>query len=64
MLWRVGDVSAEGNSATFTLKPGNYTLDFAAVRKLNFRAYSAQRYIKDFGSASAARVQRHDQPYL
>jgi hypothetical protein len=47
MLWRVGDTSAEGNSATFTLKPGNYTLDFAAVRKLNFRAYSAQRYVKD-----------------
>ena len=46
-LWRVGDASAEGNSATFTLKPGNYTLDFAAVRKLNFRAYGAQRYVKD-----------------
>ena len=47
MLWRVGDATAEGNSATFTLKPGNYTLDFAAVRKLNFRAYGAQRYVKD-----------------
>ena len=45
MLWRVGDVSAEGNSATFTLKPGNYILDFAAVRKLNFKAYGAQRYV-------------------
>ena len=47
MLWRVGDLSAEGNSATFTLKPGNYILDFAAVRKLNFKAYGAQRYVKD-----------------
>src|SRR5262249_33975338 len=37
MFWRVGDLSAEGNSATFALKPGNYTLDFAAVRRLNFR---------------------------
>jgi hypothetical protein len=45
MLWRVGDASAEGNSATFTLKPGHYTLDFAAVRRLNFRAYGAQRYV-------------------
>jgi hypothetical protein len=45
MLWRVGDLTAEGNSATFTLKPGHYTLDFAAVRKLNFRAYGAQRYL-------------------
>jgi hypothetical protein len=45
MLWRVGGLSAEGNSATFTLKPGNYILDFAAVRKLNFRAYSTQRYV-------------------
>ncbi|MGH7463195.1 MAG: PKD domain-containing protein, partial [Longimicrobiales bacterium] len=45
MLWRVGDQTAEGNSATFTLKPGHYTLDFAAVRKLNFRAYGAQRFV-------------------
>ena len=44
MLWRVGDLSTEDNSATFKLKPGNYTLNFAAVRKLNFRAYGAQRY--------------------
>ena len=46
MVWRVGDESAEGNSPTFALKPGLYTLDFAAVRKLNFRAYSSQRYVK------------------
>jgi hypothetical protein len=46
-LWRVDGVSAEGNNATFTLKRGNYTLDFTAVRKLNFRAYGAQRYFKD-----------------
>ena len=47
ILWRVGDLTAEGNSATFTLKPGHYTLDFAAVRRLNFRAYAAQRFVKD-----------------
>jgi hypothetical protein len=43
----VGDVTAEGNNATLTLKPGNYILDFAAVRKLNFKAYGAQRYVND-----------------
>jgi hypothetical protein len=47
MLWRVGDLTAEGNIATFKLEPGNYTVDFAAVRNLNFRAYGAQRYVKD-----------------
>src|SRR5215471_8551396 len=47
MLWRVGDLSAEGNSASFALKPGNYVLELAAVRKLNFKAYGAQRYVKD-----------------
>ena len=41
MLWRIGDLTADGNTASFQLKPGNYTVDFAAVRKLNFRAYSA-----------------------
>lgn len=47
LLWRIGERMAEGNSATFTLKPGHYLLDFAAVRKLNFRLYAAQRYIND-----------------
>jgi hypothetical protein len=47
MLSRVGDVSAEGNSATFTLKPGHYTLDFAALRRLYFTAYGAQRFVND-----------------
>ncbi|MDP2604238.1 MAG: hypothetical protein Q8S00_16860 [Deltaproteobacteria bacterium] len=47
ILWRVGDLTAEGNSATFALKPGNHTLEFAAVRSLNFKAYSAQRYVND-----------------
>lgn len=46
MVWRIGDESAEGASPTFALKPGLYTLDFAAVRKLNFRTYSSQRYVK------------------
>ena len=47
MLWRVGSLTAEGNSATFKLKPGHYILYFAAVRQLNFRAYGVQRYIND-----------------
>lgn len=46
LLWRVGALTAEGNRATFTLKPGHYTLDFAVVRKLNFKAYGAQRYVR------------------
>jgi hypothetical protein len=46
MVWRIGDASAEGDSPSFALKPGLYTLDFAAVRKLNFRAYGSQRYVK------------------
>jgi Tc toxin complex TcA C-terminal TcB-binding domain len=51
MLWRVGDLTAEGNAATFTLKPGHYTLEFAAVRRLRFRAYGAQRYVNGNGVA-------------
>jgi hypothetical protein len=47
MFWRVGDATAEGSSAIFSLKPGHYTLDFVAVRRLNFRGYSAQRYVRD-----------------
>jgi hypothetical protein len=46
MVWRVGNVAAEGNAPTFALKPGLYTVDFAAVRRLNFRAYGSQRYVK------------------
>lgn len=46
MVWRVGAESAEGASPTFALKPGLYTLDFAAFRKLNFRAYGSQRYVR------------------
>jgi hypothetical protein len=45
ILWRVGVLTAEGDSASFTLKPGHYILDFAAVRKLNFKGYGAQRYV-------------------
>jgi hypothetical protein len=45
ILWRVGDLSAEGNTASFALEPGNYTLDFAAIRKLSFRAYGTQRFV-------------------
>jgi hypothetical protein len=47
MLWRVGELSAEGSSATFALKPGNYILDFAALRQLTGKVYSTQRYVKD-----------------
>ena len=49
MLWRVGDLTAEGNAATFMLKPGHHTLEFAAVRKLRFRAYGRQRYVNGDG---------------
>jgi hypothetical protein len=45
ILWHVGHRSAEGNNATFPLKPGNYTLELAAVRKLNFRSYCGQRFV-------------------
>jgi hypothetical protein len=45
LLWRVGDLTAEGNVATFTLKPGHHTLEFAAVRHLHFRTYGKQRYV-------------------
>lgn len=45
MVWRIGAESAEGAYPSFALKPGLYTLDFAAVRKLNFRAYGSQRYV-------------------
>lgn len=47
ILWRVGDLRAEGNTATFTLKPGHYILDFAAVRNVNFKAHGSQRYFED-----------------
>ena len=46
-------MSAEGNSATFNLKPGNYILDFAAVRKLNFIAFAANAMSRS-GAAAAA----------
>ena len=54
MVWRVGDLTAEGNTATFNLKPGHYTLEFAAVRNLRFRAYGAQRYINGAGTPPLA----------
>jgi hypothetical protein len=51
MLWRAGDLTAVGSSATFPLKPGHHTLEFAAVRQLRFRAYGAQRYLNGDGTA-------------
>jgi Tc toxin complex TcA C-terminal TcB-binding domain/PKD domain len=45
LLWRVGDLTAEGDAATFKLKPGHYSLEFVAARKLRFRAYGTQRYV-------------------
>jgi hypothetical protein len=50
LLWRVGDLTAEGNTGTFTLKPGHHTLEFAAVRQLRFKAYGAQRYVHGDGA--------------
>jgi hypothetical protein len=49
LMWRVGDLVAEGNTASFKLKPGNYVVEFAAVRRLNCRVYSSQRF---FNSAA------------
>jgi hypothetical protein len=54
MLWRVGDLTAEGGSATFTLEPGHHTLEFAAARQLRFRAYGAQRYLTGDGAPPLA----------
>jgi hypothetical protein len=45
VLWRVGEQTTEGGSATFALKPGHHTLEFAAVRQLRFRSYGKQRYM-------------------
>jgi hypothetical protein len=45
LLWRVGDATAEGSTATFALKPGHHTLEFAAIRQLRFKAYGTQRYL-------------------
>ena len=50
MLWRVGDLTAEGSAGTFTLKPGHHTLEFAAVRHLRFRSYGRQRYVDGGGA--------------
>ena len=45
LLWRVGELTDQGGEATFRLKPGHYVLDFAAIRKLNYRVYGTQRYV-------------------
>jgi len=46
--WRVGEQGgAKGNSATFDLEPGDYTLDFVAVRPLKARLYCTQRHLTD-----------------
>jgi hypothetical protein len=46
VLWRARTRMVEGPSATFKLKPGHYTLELVAVRKLRFRAYGTQRYVQ------------------
>lgn len=46
--WRVGELgSVKGNSATFDLKPGDYTLRFTAVRTLKARLYCTQRHLTE-----------------
>jgi Tc toxin complex TcA C-terminal TcB-binding domain/PKD domain len=45
-LWQIDGKTVEGDNfeQELALKHGNYSLSFAAVRKLTFRAYSHQRY--------------------
>ena len=46
--WRVGDQAGKkGNSASFDLEPGEYTLSFVAVRSLKGRLYCTQRHLTD-----------------
>lgn len=63
--WRVGDQRGmKGNSATFDLKSGDYTLFFVAVRMLKARVFSQQRHLPrqvfDFNGLSLASNRRFD----
>ena len=63
--WRVGDQAGiKGNSATFDLKPDDYTLFFTAVRRLKARVYCTQRHLTgpvfDFNGLSLASGRRFE----
>lgn len=46
--WRVGENGGQkGNSATFDLQPGDYTVFFTAVRVLKGCVYSTQRHLSE-----------------
>jgi hypothetical protein len=46
--WRVGENGRQkGNSATFDLQPGDYTVFFTAVRVMKGRVYSTQRHLSE-----------------
>lgn len=63
--WRVDEQKGQkGNSATFDLEPGDYTLLFSAVRLVKACVYSNQRYLVgppfDFNGLSLASNRRFD----
>lgn len=63
--WLVGQQRGrKGNRATFDLKPGDYTLFFAAVRPLKARVYCTQRHLSepvfDFNGLGLATNRRFD----
>ncbi|HEU4713466.1 MAG TPA: PKD domain-containing protein [Pyrinomonadaceae bacterium] len=45
--WNIGDQSLKGDSATFDLLPGDYTLTFRAVRQLKARVACSERLFFD-----------------
>jgi hypothetical protein len=63
--WRVGDQGGmKGKTATFDLKPGDYTLFFTAVRVFKARLYCGQRHLSgpvfDFNGLGLASNRRFD----
>jgi hypothetical protein len=63
--WRIGDQGGiKGNSATFDLTPGDYTLFFTAVRLLKARVHCTQRHLTapvfDFNGLSLASNRRFE----
>lgn len=63
--WRIGEQAGmKGDTATFDLEPGEYTLFFAAVRLLKARVYCTQRHLSepvfDFSGLGLASNRRFD----
>jgi len=66
VTWRVGEQESQrGNTATFDLKPGDYTLFFTAVRQLRACIYATQRQYDgpafEFNGLSLASNRRFNQ---